>query len=173
MCMIWEISGGHPCKWNAMYDIQNSIPLHLNSWYFLSWLSSWIFSFKKTTQFYWNILYLQWNSPVFSVHRLMTLDKCYVILTTMTDIVSIKPLSTPAPRPNSLRFLWNQFPPCPLLDPVNPWPAFYHYCFVFSRFLYTWNNIVCSLLCWASFTWHNAFEIHHVVEHMNSLLLSM
>ena len=49
------------------------------------------------------------------------------------------------PLPNSLRFLWNQFPPFPLLDPVNPWSTLYQYCFVFSRFLYTWNNIVCSL----------------------------
>lgn len=49
--------------------------------------------------------------------------------------------------------------PIPKIKPLF-WLLLLLIIFNFSWTLYKWNHIVCTILCLASFTYHNSFEIH-------------
>lgn len=50
------------------------------------------------------------------------------------------------------------FPPCPA--PGHHSPTSVSPGFPFLDILYKWNQTLCSLLCPASFTWHEVFKVH-------------
>lgn len=53
--------------------------------------------------------------------------------------------------------------------PRQPLICFFQ--FAFPRISNKWNHTTCTLLCLASFTEHNVFEIHHIIMCINSSFL--
>lgn len=63
----------------------------------------------------------------------------------------------------------SSFPPRPAPATTHP-PLSLSLGFPFLDILYKWNQTVCSLLCPASFTWHEVFEVHPYCSICSSFL---
>lgn len=61
---------------------------------------------------------------------------------------------------HALSFLMPLYNLCFIPTPSSHWFILCHFKFAFSRIVYKWNHLVCTLFCLASFAQHNYFEIH-------------